>query len=329
MSTKKQFKALMVSFSENGNSFPLISRTIPAMFAYEGSGAGDDPETDEFKIDVIPEEHRKSFEKFKQTLIDKGVDIGTGRARTKYEKEKSAEVENFLKEEGLSKEDIQTLKPLLANKASLKKLYEVYGTEDLEEIAQMIEAAEDAEKTELEKLAGENAKLSKREKELLDQIDAIKNGKSTELTELSAAKQKAIDKLEKHLVENRLFEIAKENGAYSPEDIPAILKSQIRLEEVDGDYVPYVVNDKGYKRFDSNGNPVSIESIVVEYLEKKPHLVKSGFKPGHGSSSKETDKKTGQKTIGAFTADQLRDPKFFQDHQKEILEAVKQGKVKL
>ena len=62
---------------------------------------------------MLPEEMKESFQKYKQSLIDKGVNIGVAREKEKAEKLKGSEVENFLKEQGISKEDIETLKQMI------------------------------------------------------------------------------------------------------------------------------------------------------------------------------------------------------------------------
>ena len=107
-------------------------------------------------------------------------------------------------------------------------------------------------------------------------------------------------------------------------------KSVELVKSEDGeDFIPVVVDSKGTRRYDSNGDPVTIATLVNEFLEKRPHLKKSEVKSGPGSSTTTTQPKPQGQSTGKFTKEQLRDPKFFQEHYKEIMDEVRNGRIKL
>lgn len=297
-----------------------------AIVAFDNPGGPDEGKTgDDFSEDMLPEEMKESFQKYKQYLIDKGVNIGIAREKEKAEKLKGSEVENFLKEQGISKEDIETLKPYLAKHKSFAKLYEAYGTEDIDEIVQAIEAAEQEGLSDIDKIKKELDKANSEKEDLKSQISALQKSLGDKDLTISEKEQKLTSFVEKTVVNSAIKQAAIEAGAYDPDDVLDRIKGQVKLEIEGEDYIPYVVDEKGVKRFDSNGDPVTIASLVNEFLEKRPHLRKSTLSGGAGSKGG-----TGKQVSTAkFTAEQLKDPKFFQEHYKEIMAEVKSGNLKI
>jgi 3-dehydroquinate dehydratase len=298
-----------------------------AIVAFDNPGEGDDPSNtgDDFDESKLPEEMKESFKKFKQGLIDKGVNIGVAREKERFEKSKGSEVEEFLKEQGLSKDDIAKLKPYLGKGEAINKILESYGVENIDDVVTAIETAEREGMTELERYKSDNEKQKQTITDLTAQINTLKESLTSEKTSKSDKEKKLMDFIEKTVVNSAIRSAAIEAGAYDAEDVLERVKSQVRLDTVDDDYVPVVVNEKGEKRFDANGDPITIQSLVQDFLEKKPHLRKSNLQSGSGSSG---GGKGGVST-GTFTQEQLKDPKFFQEHYNEIMQEVRSGKLKL
>ena len=297
-----------------------------AITAFDNPGGPDGGKTgDEFSEEMLPEEMRESFAKYKQTLIDKGVNIGTAREREKSEKMKGQEVEAFLKEQGISKTDIETLKPYLAKHKSFEKLYEVYGTNDIDEIVEAIEEAERAGLSEAELLKKDNAAFVQENNDLKAQISSLQKALSDKDSTQSEKEKKLLSFIERTVVNSAIKSAAVEAGAYDPDDVLSRIKDQVKLVVEDDDYIPVVVDEKGTKRFDSNGDPVTISSLVSSFLESRPHLRKSTLSGGAGSKGGNGKPASTTK----FTAEQLRDPAFFQSHYNEIMAEVKSGKLKI
>lgn len=297
-----------------------------AIMAFDNPVGPDEGKTGgEFAEDMLPEELKEPFSKYKQSLIDKGVNIGVAREKEKAEKSKGKEVDSFLQEQGISKDDIATLKPYLAKHKSFAKLYEAYGTEDIDEIVTAIEAAEAEGLSDVEKVQKELEKANATNADLNAKIVALQTSLTSKETSDSEKVTNLTSFIEGIVVNTAIKNAAGEAGAYDPEDVLSRIKSQVRMEVVENDFIPVVVDDKGVKRFDSNGDPVTIASLVNEFLEKRPHLRKSTLNGGAGKSGG-GDKPV---TVGVFTKEQLKDPKFFQEHYKEIQAAIAQGKVKL
>lgn len=297
-----------------------------AVVAFDNPGAGDDPSnTGEFDEGSIPEELRESFKKFKQGLIDKGVNIGVAREKERNEKSQGSDLQDFLNQQGLSKEDIQSLKPFLGQSDSLAKLLEVYDAESLDDVVSSIEAAEREKLSEVERQKVDNQRLERTVADLNAQIATLKESLSTEKTSKSEREQGLRNYIERLVVNTAIRNAATEAGAYDPDDVLERVKAQVRLDEQDGDFIPVVVNQKGEKRFDANGDPVTIQSLVQDFLEKKPHLRKSNLQSGSGSNGGSGE----SLSAGSFTQEQLKDPKFFQEHYNEIMAQVRSGKLKL
>jgi len=313
--------------AEYARRMELLRKLSIVAFDNPGEGAGDDPSNtgDGFDESKLPEEMKESFKKFKQGLIDKGVNIGVAREKERFEKSKGAEVEEFLKEQGLSKDDIAKLKPYLGKEASINAILEAYGAEDIDDVVTAIKTAEEEGMSELERARAENQKYQRQISDLTSQINTLKESLTSEKTSKSDKEKKLMDFIEKTVVNSAIRSAAGEAGAYDAEDVLERVKSQVRLDVIDDDYVPVVVNEKGEKRFDANGDPITIQALVQDFLEKKPHLRKSNLRSGPGSSG---GGKGGVST-GSFTQEQLKDPKFFQEHYNEIMQEVRSGKLKI
>lgn len=304
---------------------------LASVFAFDGGGADDGPKAgEEFDINLIPEDQRDNFEKYKQNLINKGVNIGNARALERFDKMKGKEVENFLKENGITSiDEIKEAKALLSDKGSIEELKKVYGVDSLPEILEAIAAAEQEEMSEIERLQSEYEKVLAKNKDYEKEVTGLKTGLSAKEQKLKDERDAILAKLENRIINRSLSAIAVEKGAFDAEDIVDRLKKYIRLDEVDGDYVPVVVSADGTKDFDSDGNPKTLDTLVEEFLAKRPHLRKSDAKGGAGAPGAGSGGSgAGKSVVGKFTQEQLADPKFFQDHFQEIQAELKKGNIK-
>jgi hypothetical protein len=295
--------------------------------AFDNTGVVDEPETGEndFSEDLIPEDKRESFNKFKQSLIDKGVDIGTARSKAKAEKNKGREIEEFFESKGLSKDQFEKRIGLLSKADAIDAILERYGTDDPEVALKMIEDIEAEESTtEEEEFTAEQeeaikqakAELAKKQKEL----EALEREKGEIATKASTYE----NLLKKRVVNSAIQAAAVEAGAYEAADVVERLSKYVTVKIVDGEAVPIIVDDEGIERFNNDAKPLSIQELVNEFLEARPHLRKATVKTGVGS-------KGGQDRvqIGEFTKEQLSDPKFVQDNYDAIMLAIKKGSIKL
>ena len=130
-------------------------------------------------------------------------------------------------------------------------------------------------------------------------------------------KQRYFDTLKRERVDRTLTERAKAFGFHNPEDAKDFLSNQLTLSEdlevctIDGSEV------------------TSIDDALKELAKRSPHLVKAApQRPGTGSqrppittdNMNNTDKPT-------FKRSQLRDSAFYLQHEKEILEAARDGRI--
>lgn len=75
---------------------------------------------------------------------------------------------------------------------------------------------------------------------------------------------------------------AANNGAINPDEVAKLIHDQVGFDP-DNDYALYVQNESGGKRFNSEGDPLTVAEYVSEFLGERPHLVRSDFKAGGGS----------------------------------------------
>jgi hypothetical protein len=74
-------------------------------------------------------------------------------------------------------------------------------------------------------------------------------------------------------VESPLVETAAKYRAVAPEQVKALLRSQIKLTQ-DGDVE--VVDTNGVQRYKDNGEPWGVEDLVKNFLDANPHFVSAG-----------------------------------------------------
>lgn len=81
--------------------------------------------------------------------------------------------------------------------------------------------------------------------------------------------KQAREKLRVVMIENA----AASSGAVAPTQISTLLDAFVKTDDTGS---VFVINAKGQRRFDRNGAPFSVHSAVAEFLEKNPHMKKTG-----------------------------------------------------
>jgi len=107
------------------------------------------------------------------------------------------------------------------------------------------------------------------------QEQALKRGEFDRIIgELAAKKDAEIQKrdrvIESFKVETPIVEAAARYRAVNPEQVKALIRSQVRLG-AEGEVE--VLDEKGVVRYDDSGKPVSVDSFVQSWLQSNPHFV--------------------------------------------------------
>lgn len=132
---------------------------------------------------------------------------------------------------------------------------------DLEEARKIMQEREQAE-IERQKERGEFENILKQTVEKKDQ-------------EITAYKQK----LHETLVDGSLLSAASKHDAVSPDQVSQLLKGKVRLADDGG---VEVLDDQGTPRYNSEGNLLSVDELVSDFLTANPHFVRAS---GGGTGS--------------------------------------------
>ena len=98
--------------------------------------------------------------------------------------------------------------------------------------------------------------------------------KETELNKYKA-------EIKKERVDKSILTVASNYKAISPDQVVALLKSEVQLSD---DGRTEVLDNNGNVRYNSKGQPLSIEERVKEFLDSNPHF-RQGSLSGTGSQS--------------------------------------------
>lgn len=266
----------------------------------------------------------------KQILIDKGVDIGFGRAKEKHEKDLPNTIESTLKKElGISLKDKDAIKSLISKKDHISRLIEEAGTEDFDEIISRASKATVDKLTDVDRLNQELTKhkttLSSKEREFASLSESIKQ-KDEQYTKRESL---LLSKINNLVVTDKLRLLAVENSVYDPEDVIERLGKLVKVkEDEDGSFTPVVMNAKGDIRYNDKGELFSLDAFVKEFLAERPHLKKAEVKPGTGTGRKRAEGGAGG-AGGALTMEDLKNPATFVKNYKDVIDGVKSGKIKI
>jgi hypothetical protein len=87
-------------------------------------------------------------------------------------------------------------------------------------------------------------------------------------------------RLEQTLVDGSLLSAAAKNGAVSPEQVSQLLRGSVSLSE---DGTVEVFDKNGTPRYNDNGELLTVEELVADFLTTNPHFVKAS-QGGAGSA---------------------------------------------
>lgn len=107
------------------------------------------------------------------------------------------------------------------------------------------------------------------------QEEAIKRGEFEQILQNMAAKHDATIQeknkvIEEYTVNTPLLNAAATYKAVNPNQVVQLIRNQVRLGE-NGN--AEVVDSSGVQRYDSKGNPVTVDALVQEFLSSNPHFV--------------------------------------------------------
>ena len=107
------------------------------------------------------------------------------------------------------------------------------------------------------------------------QEEAIKRGEFETILQNMAAKHDATIQeknkvIEEYTVNTPLLNAAAQYKAVNPNQVVQLIRNQVRLGENGS---AEVVDSAGVQRYDSKGNPVTVDALVQEFLSSNPHFV--------------------------------------------------------
>lgn len=121
----------------------------------------------------------------------------------------------------------------------------------------------------------EELKAMKANAEKAKQEEAIKRGEFENILQDMAAKHNAqLDEknriIEEYTVNSPLLNAAAKYKAVNPEQVVQLVRNQVRLGESGN---AEVIDSGGTPRYDSNGQAVTVDALVQEFLQSNPHFV--------------------------------------------------------
>ena len=107
------------------------------------------------------------------------------------------------------------------------------------------------------------------------QEEAIKRGEFEQILQDMAAKKDAEIQeknkiIEEYTVNTPLLNAAATYKAVNPNQVVQLIRNQVRLGDSGS---AEVVDENGVQRYDGKGNPVTVDSLVQEFLSSNPHFV--------------------------------------------------------
>ena len=192
------------------------------------------------------------------------------------------------------------------------------NTFNQEQVDNMIKRRLEAEKSKYEKKLQEE---EKQKAELLKE-QQLKEAKSKadiekimqeRLSEKDSELQKVKDQIKKEKVDNSILSIANKEKSINAQQVVALLKNEVKYND-DGRIE--VVDNNSNVRYNSNGELLSIEDRVKEFLDSNPHF-RQGSLSGSGSQSA-----IGGKTVKPFNLQDLdltkpEDRKAYSEYRKK------------
>jgi len=132
------------------------------------------------------------------------------------------------------------------------------------------------------------------------------------LAEKDQELQRFRDEIKKEKVDKSILSVASVNKAINPEQVVSLLKSEIQLAD---DGRTEIVDNNGNIRYNSKGQPLTIEERVKEFLDSNPHF-RQGSLSGTGSQSAIGGNSQKPRTIGDLDLNNPADRKVYAEMRK-------------
>ncbi len=132
------------------------------------------------------------------------------------------------------------------------------------------------------------------------------------LAEKDQELQRFRDEIKKEKVDKSILSVASINKAINPEQVVSLLKSEIQLAD---DGRTEIVDNNGNIRYNSKGQPLTIEERVKEFLDSNPHF-RQGSLSGTGSQSAIGGNSQKPRTIGDLDLNNPADRKVYAEMRK-------------
>ena len=120
------------------------------------------------------------------------------------------------------------------------------------------------------------------------------------------------DEIKKEKVDKSILSVASVNKAINPEQVVSLLKSEIQLTD---DGRTEILDNNGNPRYNSKGQPLTIEERVKEFLDSNPHF-RQGSLSGTGSQSAIGGNSQKPRTIGDLDLNNPADRKVYAEMRK-------------
>ena len=132
------------------------------------------------------------------------------------------------------------------------------------------------------------------------------------LAEKDQELQRFREEIKKEKVDKSILSVASINKAINPEQVVSLLKSEIQLAD---DGRTEIVDNNGNIRYNSKGQPLTIEERVKEFLDSNPHF-RQGSLSGTGSQSAIGGNSQKPRTIGDLDLNNPADRKVYAEMRK-------------
>jgi len=132
------------------------------------------------------------------------------------------------------------------------------------------------------------------------------------LAEKDQELQRFRDEIKKEKIDKSILSVASVNKAINPEQVVSLLKSEIQLAD---DGRTEIVDNNGNIRYNSKGQPLTIEERVKEFLDSNPHF-RQGSLSGTGSQSAIGGNSQKPRTIGDLDLNNPADRKVYAEMRK-------------
>ena len=164
------------------------------------------------------------------------------------------------------------------------------GDEERQELDRLRQEAQGREQADLEK-----------KKEYEKALGLERERFTTKETGWKTREQALLGELRKDRVRGQIIAAATRAGAVDPDDLAALLEGRVHMGE---DFKTSIrdVKDATREAMNAEGDPLTIDELVADFLSKKPHLAKaaegegSAARGGAGSSSEGASRKAGAGT---------------------------------